>query len=67
MKIWVGCMKTNEITYDFSRMKGTTLSMKKAYKRIPHQNLRTNPMLVSILGGVVFDSLQCRSSLVPLL
>ena len=67
MKIWVEFMKTNEITYDFSRIKGATLSMEKAYKRIPHQNLHTNPLLVPILGRVVFDSLRRRSSLVLLL
>ena len=39
----------------------------KAYKRIPHQNLPTNPVLVSILGRVVLDSLQRRSPLVLLL
>ena len=60
-------MKTNEITYDFSRIKGATLSMKKAYKRIPHLNLHTNSMLVPILGRVVFDSLRHQSSLVLLL
>ena len=67
MKIWVGFMKTNEITYDLSRIKGATLSMEKAYKIIPHQNLHTNPVLVPILGRVVFDSLRRRSSLVLLL
>ena len=41
--------------------------MEKAYKRIPHQNLHTNPVLVPILGRVVFDSLRHRSSLVLLL
>ena len=67
MKIWVGFMKTNEITYDFRRIKGAILSMEKAYKRIPHQNLHTNPVLVPILGRVVFDSLRRRSSLLLLL
>ena len=51
----------------FSRIKRTTLSMEKAYRRIPHQNLHTNPVLVPILGRVVFDSLRRRSSLVLLL
>ena len=39
----------------------------KAYKRIPHQNLPTNPVLVPILGRVVFDSLRRRSPRVLLL
>ena len=41
--------------------------MEKAYKRIPPQNLPTNPVLVPILGRVVLDSLQRRSPLVLLL
>ena len=41
--------------------------MEKAYKRIPHQNLHTNPVLVPILGLVAFDPLRRRSSLVLLL
>ena len=41
--------------------------MEKAYKRIPHQNLHTNTVLVPILGRVAFDLLRRRSSLVLLL
>ena len=41
--------------------------MEKAYKRIPPQNLPTNPVLVPILGRVVLDSLLRRSPLVLLL
>ena len=35
----------------------------KAYKRIPPQNLPTNPVLVTILGRVVLDSLRPQSPL----
>ena len=41
--------------------------MEKAYKRIPPQNLPTNPVLVPILSRVVLDSLRRRSPLVLLL
>ena len=37
--------------------------MEKAYKRIPPQNLPTNPVLMPILGRVVLDSLRRRSPL----
>ena len=37
--------------------------MEKAYKRIPPQNLPTNPVLVPILGRVVLDSLRRQSPL----
>ena len=57
-------MTTNAITYDSNRRKGPTLSMEMAYKRIPPQNLPTNPVLVPILGRVVLDSLRRRSPLV---
>ena len=60
-------MKINEITYDLSRIKKNYIIHGKAYKRIPHQNLHTNPVLVPILGWVVFDSLRRQSSLVLLL
>ena len=41
--------------------------MEKAYKRIPPQNLPTNPVLVPILGRAVLDSLRRQSPLVLLL
>ena len=41
--------------------------MEKAYKRIPPQNLHTNPVLMPILGRVVLDSLRHWSPLVLLL
>ena len=41
--------------------------MEKAHKRIPPQNLPTNPVLMPILGRVVLDSLRRRSPLVLLL
>ena len=50
--------EANAKTYNQNRRKDPTLSMEKAYKRIPPQNLPTNPVLVPILGRVVLDSLR---------
>ena len=66
MKIWVGFMKTNKITYDSSRIKGPTLSMEKL-TRESLIRIYTQTVLVPIVGRVVFDSLRRRSSLVLLL
>ena len=64
MMIWFDMIyEVNAITYNQNRRKGPTLSMEKAYKRIPPQNLPTNPVLMPILGRVVLDSLRRRSPL----